>query len=83
MQNQVLNLYSNAQANSATYANGAQFVLEGVLIKGLTYSDPDQTKSDYVTIGLTLSVDRVYPYDINNLAKVPVIAVSTPSTVTA
>jgi hypothetical protein len=72
MVKQIQDIRGNAQPGESTMDRGLTYILEGCLIKGLKFTDADQTQSNHVNILFTLQVDRYYPADVNRMVTTPV-----------
>jgi len=67
MRKQIADIRSQAIPGEDTMRDGATYVLEGCLIRGLKFIDADMTTSNYVNLQFGLSVDRWYPENIEAL----------------
>jgi hypothetical protein len=58
---------NNSDRDSLVLQSGLVYKLEGVLLKGLKCSDADMTTSGKVDVQASISIDRWYPVDLNNM----------------
>lgn len=68
MRKQIADLRGEARPAEDTMKDGLVMVLEGCLISGLKFSDANMEESTHVTLSFGLSIDRVYPENLNAMA---------------
>jgi len=67
MQKQISDLRGVAMPGENTLRDGLTYELEGCMIRGLKYTDPDMTQNNYVNMTFGLQIDRVVPQDLDTM----------------
>lgn len=67
MQKQVQDLRGVAVPGESTMMEGLTYELEGCFPVGLKFSDGDMTANSFVTLNFSLSVDRYYPVNLDQM----------------
>lgn len=67
MQKQISDLRGVPRPGENTLRDGLTYDLEGCLIRGLKYTDPDHTQNAYVNMAFGLQIDRVVPENLDRM----------------
>jgi len=67
MEKQIADLRGTPLPGAGTMTEGLTYELEGCVIRGLKFTDPDMTQSANVNMQFGLSIDRVIPPALNRM----------------
>ena len=64
---QEADVINNSDQDALVLQSGLIYKLEGVLLKGFKFTDADMTSSGKVDCSISISIDRYFPVDLNNM----------------